>query len=331
MVITLSSGELYSYVSAPENSHPIPLDSLWKKERRNKRLKICVISDLNSSYGATTYAPEVTSVIKDLSVIKPDIILCAGDMVAGQKASLSEEKITEMWSAFKETVLNPVKKLRIPFGFTVGNHDASRSYATDREIAKKFWLDNVTSTGLTFVDSTHFPFYYSYMKNNVFFISWDAAGANIKEEVFHWMKQQLAGKAAKKTRMQILVGHLPLYPIVESKNKPGEVIASADSSLAFFKEHGIDLYISGHQHAYYPATQEGIRLLNAGALGNGPRKLMGHNEPPKKTYTIIEIPAKRSKNFTHQSFIPVTNNLIPIKSLPDSIKGFNGVVKREDL
>lgn len=300
-------------------------------ETQNKPLKICVISDLNSSYGSTSYNSDVKAVINELSTIKPDIILCAGDMVAGQKASLTEQNIENMWAAFKSTVLNPIDSLKIPFGFTVGNHDASPNYKTDRALAKKFWTENVSATRLTFVDSTHYPFYFSYIKNNVFFLSWDASSAKIQPEVFNWMKAQLAGKIARKARLRILLGHLPLYAIVESKNKPGEVLAAADSTLKLIKSNKIDLYISGHQHAYYPAAKNGIRLLNTGAIGDGPRQLIGHNEAPKKSYTIIEIPANRNKSFIYKTFMPQTNLPIETNSLPESIKGFNGISKREDL
>ncbi len=289
------------------------------------------MSDLNSSYGSVVYNAEVSAVIKELAIIKPDIILCGGDMVAGQKASLTEQNIKDMWQGFKQTVLLPVQQLNIPFGFTLGNHDASPSYLTDRSLAKQFWLDNVNAIHLNFIDSSHYPFYFSYIMNNVFFISWDAAGAKIPDEVYGWMKVQLNSKTARAAGLRILLGHLPLYPIVEHKNKPGEVNASPGSALSFFKDNGIDLYISGHQHAYYPAKKEGIRLLNAGCIGDGERKIMGHTDTAKKTYTIIEVPVRSPKQFSYSTYIPVTNQLIDPKTLPDSVVGFNGVVRREDL
>ena len=300
-------------------------------ETGEKPLKIAVISDLNSSYGSVVYNAEVSAVIKELAIIKPDIILCGGDMVAGQKASLTEQNIKAMWQGFKQTVLIPVQQLNIPFGFTLGNHDASPSYVTDRALAKKFWMDNVNATNLNFIDSSHYPFYFSYVKNNVFFISWDAAGAIIPNEVYVWMKVQLNSKTARAAGLRILLGHLPLYPIVTQKNKPGEVNASSGNALSFFKDNGIDLYISGHQHAYYPAKKEGVRLLNAGCVGDGERKIMGHTDTAKKTYTIIEVPARLPKQFSYSTYIPVTNQLIDPKTLPDSVVGFNGIVRREDL
>ena len=300
-----------------------------KKELKDKPLKICVISDLNSSYGSVTYPEEVGQVISKIQGIDPDIILCAGDMVAGQKASLTEQNILDMWAGFKNRVLNPISKLNIPFGFTVGNHDASPSFAKDRAISQTFWKENATATNLTFVDSTHYPFYYSYIKNNVFIISWDAAGAEIKPEVYYWMKVQMEGKIAKKARLRILIGHLPLYAIVDSKNKPGEVNSNPEAALTFFKTYGLDLYISGHQHAYYPAEKDGIRFLNMGAIGDGPRKLIGHSEEAKKSYTIIEIPVKNPKTFSYKTYTP-DNEMITKSSLPDSVVGFNGISRKDD-
>src|SRR5690606_30502871 len=81
-----------------------------------KPTRIAVISDLNSSYGSVHYNETITKVIKELAIIKPDIILCGGDMVAGQKRTLTEENILQMWKSFKETVLDPIQQLNIPYG-----------------------------------------------------------------------------------------------------------------------------------------------------------------------------------------------------------------------
>ena len=299
-----------------------------RKEQKDKPLKICVISDLNASYGSTTYPDEVGQVISQLPVIDPDIILCSGDMVAGQKASLTDQTIFDMWAGFKSTVLDPISKLNIPFGFTVGNHDASPSFTRDRRMFENFWKQNVKATNLTFVDSTNYPFYYSYIKNNVFMISWDAAGAEIKPEVYNWMKIQLEGKIAKKARLRILISHLPLYAIVDSKNKPGEVNSDPEAALRFFKTYGLDLYISGHQHAYYPAEKDGVRFLNMGAIGDGPRKLLGHDAAPQKSFTLIEIPVRNARNFNYKTFTP-ENVRILLSSLPDSVVGFNGISRKD--
>lgn len=321
----ISKPSLNKETQAPDDTISI------KNEQKDKPLKIMVISDLNDSYGSVTYSAEVASTIDRIKDIKPDIILCGGDMVAGQKASLTEEQLKAMWQGFNETVFQPINDLEIPFGFTMGNHDASPGFLKDRAAAKEFWDENIKSTRLTFVDSTHYPFYFSYVKNNVFFMSWDASSAKVTPEVMDWMKDQLDSEIAKSSRLRLLLGHLPLYAIVEAKNKPGEVISDADHTFEFLKENGVDVYISGHQHAYFPAQKEGVQLFHTACLGGGPRSLIGHDQAPKKAYAIIEVPVKSPENFYFNSFMPETNEIIAINSLPDSIQGFNGVVERIDI
>lgn len=299
------------------------------KTKKAKYFKIAVISDLNASYGSTSYHPGVAATLNELKVIKPDMILCAGDVVAGQKAALSQQNLDSMWLSFNEQILTPIKVLKVPFGFTVGNHDASPNFEKDRATAKKFWTKNKDDLNLDFVDQTNYPFYYSYVKNDVFFISWDAAGANIDDEVFTWMQKQLNSANAKKAKLRILLGHLPIYAIVNSKNKPGEVLAETNKITGFLEENNIDLYISGHQHAYYPAKKNGLRFLNTGCIGDGPRQLIGDTTAAKRAYTIINIPVKDYKKFSYQTFIPETNKEINLTELPDSVIGFNGVLRRE--
>ncbi|MEL7522266.1 MAG: metallophosphoesterase, partial [Cyanobacteria bacterium J06553_1] len=87
--------------------------------------RIVVISDLNSQYGSTEYEPEVTQAISLIPQWQPDLVLCGGDMIAGQKTSLTKSEIESMWGAFDTQVAAPLRSQQIPFGFTIGNHDGS--------------------------------------------------------------------------------------------------------------------------------------------------------------------------------------------------------------
>ena len=307
--------------------------SSWQKPHQDqpKTIKVAVISDLNSSYGSTVYHPDVYATLKELDSIKPDIILCGGDMVAGQKNSLTETQLQAMWDSFGKNILRPIQQMKIPFGFTVGNHDASPSYQLDRTNAEKFWKEQQQNLGLKYIDKTNFPFYFSYQQNGIFFISWDAAGAKVNPEVFDWMEKQLQSKAAKKAKLRVLLGHLPLFAIVASKNKPGEVLADNQTTANFFKKNGIDLYISGHQHAYYPSFTQNLRLLNAGCIGEGARPLIRDSKPATRAYTIIEIPLHNAKQFSYKTYVPNSANTISLTHLPDSVIGFNGVSKKDIL
>ena len=83
------------------------------------------ISDLNSAYGSTDYEPEIDKGINLLPFWQPDMVVCSGDMIAGQKKTLTESQIKAMWAAFDNHIAAPLRQANIPFGFTIGNHDAS--------------------------------------------------------------------------------------------------------------------------------------------------------------------------------------------------------------
>ncbi|HEY9859361.1 MAG TPA: metallophosphoesterase, partial [Candidatus Obscuribacterales bacterium] len=93
-------------------------------------VRIAVISDLNSQYGSTTYEAEVDKAIALIPAWQPDLVLCGGDMVAGQSQSLSDAEVQAMWAAFDRHIGAPLRKAKLPYGFTVGNHDASAALSS---------------------------------------------------------------------------------------------------------------------------------------------------------------------------------------------------------
>ena len=70
------------------------------RREEKKMLRVAVLSDMNGSYGSTTYRKEVqravTMVTDELDV---ELVLSTGDMVAGMKPGLEYEK---MWLAFHQ-------------------------------------------------------------------------------------------------------------------------------------------------------------------------------------------------------------------------------------
>ncbi|XTZ11990.1 MAG: metallophosphoesterase family protein, partial [cyanobacterium endosymbiont of Rhopalodia inflata] len=167
--------------------------------------RIIVISDLNSEYGSTTYESEVKQAITLIPGWKPNLILCGGDMIAGQKKSLAKTQIQAMWSAFDANISNPLRHFNIPFGFTIGNHDGSGAiyqgkytFASERELASNYWNQPTHNPGLNFIDRVNFPFYYSFMQNDVFYLVLDASTYIISSEQLTWIKKSLASSIAQK-------------------------------------------------------------------------------------------------------------------------------------
>lgn len=288
-------------------------------------LKIVVISDINDAYGATTYGRQVRAAMSYIEKLCPDLVICAGDMVAGQNLKLTEANSRAMWQGFDENILRRLRRLQIPFAFTFGNHDGpdTARYAHERSIAVEYWLRNRPE--LNYVDDSDFPAQFSFALKDIFFISIDAATASIDNQQREWLKNQLTGKVARSARLRVVIGHLPLYAISEGRNRPGDVLADADALHALLCRSGADYYISGHHHAFYSSKKDNLKMLSMGALGGGPRRLLNCQKPPVKTLTILALSAFDS-DFRVSTFA-IQNSIKPLclSDLPAELPGFNGV------
>ena len=296
-----------------------------------------VISDLNSQYGSTEYEPEVDKAIALIPQWQSDLVLCGGDMIAGQKASLTKSEIEAMWAAFDRHVAAPIRNYGVPFAFTIGNHDGSGAiknqtliFEQERNLAKAYWQQHQQQLGLVFVDNANFPFYYSFQINDIFFLVWDASTQNISQQQLDWVQQTLNSAAARQASTKIAIGHLPLYPIATGKNKPGEYLANAEQLRSLLEQNQVLMYVSGHHHAYYPGKIGKLQLLHAGALGQGSRQLINSDLLPSQTLTILDLKFA-PVIITYTTYDAKTWKLISHSSLPESIPTEYGSIIRQDL
>jgi hypothetical protein len=302
-----------------------------------EKVRIVVISDLNSQYGSTSYEPEVDRGIALIPNWKPDLVLCGGDMVAGQKSTLTEAQIQAMWAAFDRHIAAPLRRANLPFGFTIGNHDASGAlsggkflFALERHLASAYWKTPEHDTGLNFVDRAGFPFYYTFLQNEVFYLVWDASTHVISSDQLTWAEKSLESKTAKTAKMRIAIGHLPLYGIAIGRDRPGDYLAEAEKLRTLLERYRVHTYISGHAHAYYPGKRGQLELLHTGALGSGPRRLLDSDLPPRKTLTVVDIDLA-SEQTIYTTYDMKTLSAIDIQSLPRFIMAPNGKVFRRDI
>ena len=297
--------------------------------------RLVVISDLNSQYGSTEYEPEVTQAIALIPQWQPDLVLCGGDMIAGQKASLTKSQIESMWAAFDLKIAAPLRKQGIPLGFTIGNHDGSGAiknqtliFQAERNLAQAYWQQQ--QHYLNFVDRAHFPFYYSFQQNKIFFLVWDASSSQISPQQLNWIEQTLKTSTAQQASARIVLGHLPLYPVAKEKNKPGEYLEEGDKLRSLLTENKVLMYVSGHHHVYYPGKINHLELLHAGALGQGPRQLINSELSPRQTITIIDLDLSKL-TLTYTTYDATTWQKISLEQLPASIPNPDGTIWRRDL
>ncbi|MBW4658104.1 MAG: metallophosphoesterase [Drouetiella hepatica Uher 2000/2452] len=301
-------------------------------------VRIVVISDLNSQYGSTDYEVEVDNAIARIPSWQPDLVLCGGDMVAGQQPSLTRSEIEAMWAAFDQHVSAPLRTAKIPYGFTLGNHDASSAQAinggllfgAERDLANDYWNQPQHDPGLNFVDRAKFPFYYTFQQKDIFFLIWDASSAQIPADQLAWAEQSLSSPAAKAAKLRIVVGHLPLYGITVGRADPGEYLENAEGLRSLLERHQVHTYVSGHDHAYYPGHKGQLELLHCGILGSGVRPLLNGDLPPRKTLTIVDIDSA-SAHTRYTTFDASTMERVNQQELPKLIASPGGKVLRRDL
>ena len=292
-------------------------------------LRLGLISDLNSSYGSTSYIPQVSQGLQQLLALQPALVVCAGDMVAGQKPGLSPQQLDAMWEGFARTVLLPVRQAGLPFLPAVGNHDGSPGYDADRAALRRFWTPRRQALGLRFVDGGDFPFHYTALMNEVFWLVWDASSGQIPERQLTWARQQLASPQAQAARLRLVVGHLPLAGVSQGRDRAGEVLAQAAAVQQLLEEGRVQAYISGHQHAWFPARRGQLDLIQLGAMGSGPRRLLQGDIPPQQTYTTLDI-NWQNRTLLETTYAVTSGQPVGWSRLPASLTGRAGSLKRND-
>jgi len=250
-------------------------------------LRIAVISDLNGSYGSTRYDSAVDDAVKRILELKPDLVISTGDMVAGQRRPhLSRVEVERMWSAFHAHVSDPFAAAGIPLAVTPGNHDGSayHGFELERRVYADQWLPR--KPALEFVDDTHYPFYFAFTAGSVLFISLDATTVgHLPDAQMVWVRQLLEEHGSGFER-RVVFSHVPLWPFARGRESEYIGDPALEQLLA---EADVDLYLSGHHHAFYPGHKDGIDLVSQSCLGAGPRRLIGTGHKSPHSFTLIEL------------------------------------------
>ena len=304
--------------------------------------RIAVISDFNASFGSTNYEFQVDSIIRRIPRLwAPDLVVSGGDMVAGQSRALTEPELQAMWDAFEVKIAEPLRNAGIPFMFTTGNHDGSKSgaFELEREVMARYWDNPAHFPGWYPVDTvTNYPFYFSAMEKaggDIFMVAWDASGAFISDEELEWVRQQFLSPAAQNAKIKLLVGHLPLYGVAQERDTPGNVLANPERLRQMMEEMGVHTYISGHHHAYFPGKRGNVDLLNAGAIGSGPRQWLNSDQRSPNTMTLMDFFFEEDtvvyNTYNIRELNAADMTLFDDQSLPQVFSGINGFTIRRDV
>lgn len=289
-------------------------------------LRIAVLSDLNGSYGSTSYdAPVHDAVLAVLQREPIDLVLITGDMVAGQQAGLDYEA---MWSGFHEAVTDPLGAGGVPLAVTPGNHDASGypAFAAEREIFIAQWQTPGRVPDVAFVDDSQYPLRYSFTHLGAFFISLDATTVGpLSADQRAWVAEQLV--LARPYPIKIAFGHIPLHSVTVGREE--EILDDAELE-SLFRAEGLTVYLSGHHHGYYPGARDGLRLVSTSCLGSGPRALIGTRTPSPNGLLRLAVDDGAVSSLEAYA-APTFDAVIERSGLPSELSYDGKSVTRDDL
>lgn len=321
------------------------------------KLKIGVLGDLNGSLGDPNYASSVKSGMQHLLAHKFDIVISTGDLTSGEdyKKRFPPSRFREMWASFNKNILTPIKNSGIPFAPSPGNHDAS--IERERGYYKDFWGNK--ELGVTMVSSEAYPFYYSFVYKNVFFISLDNVRTyQLRDRTVNgvtqreWVKNQLNSPEARNAVARIAYGHVPLYPVLSkskhSRNGKGKYYAflsneqqgkRSNNLEQIFKDGDLSLAVFGHSHAYYPgvvhhkneALEDSLNILSMPCMGHGNRYLdqrTSGRSPRGFGNVTVDLETGTITFDAHDS----NGKMIDKKTLPERIRPYSHLsIRRHDL
>jgi 3',5'-cyclic AMP phosphodiesterase CpdA len=192
-----------------------------------------------------------------------------------------------MWAAFHAHVSDPLARAGLPFAVTPGNHDAAlgANFALDRAVYREQWLPRRPK--LELLPGSDWPFRYAFVLGEVFFASLDVTFTGpMPAAERQWLRSLLAAPAATQARSRVLFSHVPLW----STGVGREHERLADLALERVVIDGrVDLYLTGHHHAFYPGAKDGVRYVSQGCLGAAPRPLIGTRERTPRSLTLIDV------------------------------------------
>ena len=186
--------------------------------------------------------------VDDFNRIQPDAVFCVGDLVQGYSRSRATVR------AERDDFLAIVRRLRMPFYPTAGNHDV---VSGDRERGERVFEDEYRAL--------FGPLYYAVeleLASVVILNTEDGDGlvqAGVSDAQLAWLDETLARLAAR-GRPIILLFHRPLWD-----HRATNWDARVQPMLV---RHGVDYVIAGHYHSLQVLPpKDGIPFLVLGTCG----------------------------------------------------------------
>lgn len=180
---------------------------------------------------------------------------------------------------------------------------------------------------LEYVEASAYRFQYAFAMGPVLFISLDATYVgHLSEREKRWLDGLLL-QHGRAYRHRVVFSHIPLWPFTHGR----ETDYLGDEELeGLLQRHRVDLYLSGHHHAYYPAAKDGVRYVSRACLGAAPRSLLGGHQRSERAITVIEFPTDAPISVEAYR-APAYTERIDRRTLPERVVSKRAALVRDDL
>ncbi len=197
--------------------------------------RLVVLSDRTGGHQQGVYP----SIIEEINLLKPDIVLTVGDQIEGYGTDM--EAVSAEW----DTLLAMLDVLDAPVYLTAGNHD--------------IWSDESEEL---YRERTGFDAYYSFDHESTHFVVLDnsryEAWDQIDDEQLDWLLSDLREYDLED---QIFVFyHKPLWLMTTAAG-------AGDPVHELLVQYGVDAVFTGHFHHYFHGTYDGIPYTSIGSSG----------------------------------------------------------------
>lgn len=288
---------------------------------------IALISDLNGRYGSISYHQRVGDAVEAIIELQPDLVVCTGDMIAGQQQPrLDQDWLDRMWAGFNLTLADPFRRAGIPLLVTPGNHDGSAypEYALERQRFAAQWDARVPE--LEMLDGSHWARHYAARSGSILLLGFDGTRTGpLPPEELRFVEENLQ-KFGSDASVTMVFSHLPMWPLTEGREHE---IIDDPALLQVLHRHGVDVYASGHHHAFFAGTDDaGMIHVGNGSLGGNTRVFSGQKQRQPHSFTILTV--EDGLVSVVSSAAPNFAEAVSADRLPASISGPLGTLKRID-
>lgn len=284
--------------ASPETVPPGPVGE--------RSFRAVVMSDVNGPYGSTTYRDEVHALVRRVvEELRPEVVISAGDLVAGQRRGLTEEQLEAMWAGFHAAVVRPLREAGIPFLPAAGNHDASGypAFAQEREKYADVWRRDGFRPDLEVIEDGGFgyPLAYGVTFKGVGVLVMDVTTVErLPDGKWAWVEhmvgrlRETAGEAGD----VVAVSHIPPYPVTVGRERETIPGPDDDRMVELLEKLGVRVWFTGHHHGYFKgrrggeagrAAWGGLHLVSLNACGDGPRRLIGTASPQPQSVVVMDV------------------------------------------